>query len=131
MEIMVIDSEPTVRTVVTTILERAGYQVKNTGDFAEALELLRQRKPDLVLTNVFLRGITGHDAMHRLKQEFPDLNVLMVSGLPDESVIKSWASEPNFDIFPKPFTSEALLAKVTGILGSKPANPSGASKPTG
>jgi DNA-binding NtrC family response regulator len=115
--LVVIDSEETVRSVMVRILEgKGGYGVRATGDFNEALEWVRDSKPDLVLTNVFLRGITGHDAMMKLRNEFPDVPVLMVSGLPDESVIQNWLGEAGFDVFPKPFTHQLLLDKVRRVL---------------
>jgi DNA-binding NtrC family response regulator len=114
--IVVIDSEDTVRTVVATILARHGHTVRAFGDLEEALAVIRKSEPQLVLTNVFLRGITGHDAMLKLRGEFPELPVLMVSGLPDDDVIREWTGEPKFDVFPKPFTASSLLSKVSSLL---------------
>ncbi len=73
--IPVIDSEETVRSVVDRILRRAGHSVQATGDFDEALRILSHSKADLVVTNVFLNGITGHGAVLRLKTEFPGARV--------------------------------------------------------
>jgi two-component system nitrogen regulation response regulator NtrX len=117
--IVVIDSEPTVRAVVCSILESGGYSVRGTGEFPEGLEMLRSEPPDLVVTNVFLREISGHDAMKVIRLDFPELPVLMVSGLPDEKVIADWMGEAGFHVFPKPFTSDALLERVRQILSSK------------
>jgi CheY-like chemotaxis protein len=117
--IVVIDAEPTVRKVISNIVGRAGYRVAATGDFEQAIELLRTELPDLVVTNVFLNGITGHDAMLALKNNFPQLPVLMVSGLPDEKTIEDWAKKPGFDVFPKPFLPKDLIQKIDGILGRR------------
>ncbi len=114
--IVVIDSEPTVRSVIKSILERAGYSVHTTEDFGRATQIICEAKPDLVLTNVFLQGISGHDAMHVLRRDFPEIPILMVSGLPDASIIQQWRGEAHFDTFPKPFTQSALLNKVAEIL---------------
>jgi DNA-binding response OmpR family regulator len=51
-----------------------------------------------------------------LRSEFQGLPVLMVSGLPDETVIKDWIGETDFDVFPKPFRSDALLNKVRQMI---------------
>lgn len=90
--------------------------MRATGDFNEALSWIREWQPQLVLTNVFLRGITGHDAMRTLRDEFPGLPVLMVSGLPDDEAIQEWIGETRFDVFPKPFTSNLLLDKVNRMI---------------
>ncbi len=115
-DIVIVDSEETVRSVVERILLRAGHSVRATGDFNEALKILRESRADLVLTNVFLRGIAGHDAMLRLKSDFPGIPVLMMSGVPDESVIGEWSQQTQFDIFPKPFMPDSLVQKVDELL---------------
>jgi len=114
--ILVIDSEETVRAVVSRILNTAGHQVRATGDFRAALKMLRESRTDLVLTNVFLQGIAGRDAMAALKREFPGIRVLMVSGLPDDESIRELQSETRFDVFPKPFKAGLLVDKVSEML---------------
>jgi DNA-binding NtrC family response regulator len=117
-QIVLIDSEPTVRAVVTRILTRAGHSVRATGEFQEALQWLHSLPAELILTNVFLKDITGSDAMRRIKEEFPGTPVLMVSGLPDSESIAQWTEESKFDIFPKPFTGNALLQKISQMLAT-------------
>ena len=117
--IVVVDAEPTVRSVVTTILTRAGYVVDTASDIEAALKALEGPLPDLLVTNVYLPGLAGHEAMHLFKQRCPGLKVLMVSGLPDDRVIQRWVGEDGFDVFPKPFTAQALIEKVRQTI-SKP-----------
>ena len=115
--ILVIDAEPTVRSIVVKILQRAGHAVRATGDFQEAVTLLHGLPADLVVTNVFLNGITGHQAMLKLKHQFPRIRVLMISGLPDEDSVAAWAGEESrFDVFPKPFAPNSLVEKVQQML---------------
>ena len=54
--------------------------------------------------------------MSLFKEAYPDLRVLMVSGLPDDEVIRNWAGNHHFQVFPKPFTASGLLGKVRSIL---------------
>ena len=58
----------------------------------------------------------AEDALRLLKEECPEVPVLMMSGLPDAPVIQRWMTEDGFNIFPKPFTPEQLTAKVREIL---------------
>jgi two-component system cell cycle response regulator CtrA len=113
---MVLDPEPVVRRAMSAILERAGYTVHVTSAVGEALEILALSPPDLILTNVFLREMSGHDAIREIRSRCPDLPVLMVSGLPDNDIIHHWMNEDGFDTFPKPFTAGQLVAKVRQIL---------------
>jgi DNA-binding NtrC family response regulator len=98
------------------ILERAGYVVKAASDARAALEIIKSAKPELVITNVYLPGITGHDAMKLFKDDCPGVPVLMVSGLPDHDVIRDWIGQDGFDAFPKPFTPDSLVDKVRELM---------------
>jgi DNA-binding NtrC family response regulator len=109
---VVIDSEERVRFVITAMLHRGGHSVRTSGKFEEALAFIRASMPDLVLSDFVLRGITGHDAMLKLRNEFPELPVLMLCGVPDEQVIRMWTGKSGFAVFPKPFTCDSLLEKV-------------------
>ena len=101
-----------VRTIGTKTLERAGYVVHGTGDAHKAIQFCQTNPPALVLTNVFLPGITGHDALRLIQAKCPEVPVLMVSGLPDSEVIQQWIAEDGFEAFPKPFLPADLVAKV-------------------
>jgi CheY-like chemotaxis protein len=59
-----------------------------TDDVNFAIQVCKKTSPDLILTNVFLHGITGHDAMKMLRESCPDIPVLMVSGLPDSDTVQ-------------------------------------------
>jgi DNA-binding response OmpR family regulator len=114
--VMVLDAEPVVRSTIADILTRGGYAVEPVATLDLALESIRQERPALLLTNVYLPGVTGRDAVRRVKEACPELPVLMVSGLPDEDVIHQWAGKNGFDTFPKPFTAQELIDKVRSIL---------------
>jgi two-component system OmpR family response regulator len=114
--IVVLDAEPTVRSVISKILKRAGYVVHAAGELEAALRVIESERPDLVITNVALPGITGHDAMRVIKKRCAGVPVLMVSGLPEERAIQEWVGEDGFDTFPKPFKAEELVGKVREIL---------------
>jgi len=113
---LILDSEPAVLSVLTSILERHNYKVVATSDFHFALNSCRKEPPDVILTNVYLRGISGHDAMKRFKELCPGIPVLMVSGLPDNKVVRDWVNEEGFDLFPKPFRPKDLLSKIDEVL---------------
>jgi two-component system OmpR family response regulator len=114
--IVVVDAEPAVRSILSKILKRAGYTVHVAGEFHQALQIIESSRPDLVLTNVFLNGITGRDAIHQIKDRCPAARVLMVSGVPDDEVIRESSKLDGFDVFPKPFKASDLIAKVQKVL---------------
>src|SRR4051795_2905120 len=99
-KIIVVDSEPVVRSVIKAILEREGYEVTSLEDPKTAVDVIKKTPPELIITNVTLPGISGHDAMRLFKEYCPGIPVLMVSGLPESAVIQDWMSEDGFDAFP-------------------------------
>lgn len=114
--ILVVDAEPVVRSIIEQILESNGFEVEPADNVQTALDLARKMRPDLVITNVYLPGITGRDALELLKRALPETPMLMVSGLPDEDAIREWFGRKDFDTFPKPFTAQELVNKVRTIL---------------
>jgi len=119
--VVVVDPEPVVCTVVRNILEQEGYRVFAVADPRAALETIRRHKAALVITNINLPGMSGHDAMALFKQACPGLPVLMLSGLPDSDVIRRWMAEDGFDAFPKPFSARQFAAKVRRIMSGTDA----------
>jgi DNA-binding NtrC family response regulator len=121
--ILIVDAEPVVRSVVSKILEKAGFSVLQSGTVQQGLEVMKTSHVDLLLTNVNLPGMSGAEAMKVFRSAYPDLRVLMISGLPDTEVIQRWAGENHFQFFPKPFTAGTLVQKVHDVLQEKSREP--------
>jgi CheY-like chemotaxis protein len=101
------------------MLTSDGYDVTQTDDPMAVLEIVKAGRPALIITNVSLPGITGHEAMKIFKLYAPDVPILMISGLPDAEVIRQWKQEPGFGVFPKPFTAFDLRARVREMIGTQ------------
>jgi DNA-binding response OmpR family regulator len=114
--ILVFHSAPVVRTVIREILEREGYVVRATGDLGIAVDMVRESPPDLLLIDVYVADIAGHDAAVYLRQKCPHMRVLMVVGVPDDQRIEARTTDEGFMVFPKPFAPAELVVKVKEIL---------------
>src|SRR5712671_2315778 len=117
--ILVLDAEEVIRSVITRILEREGYTVHTAGDLPSALELVKDCTPDLLLTNLYIPGTTGHDAAKFLRTMCPNMRVLVVAGLPDDRLIEDRMKGEGFAAFPKPFNPKQLTEKVQNVLEGK------------
>jgi two-component system OmpR family response regulator len=114
--ILVFHSAPVVRTVIREILEREGYVVRATGDLGIAVDMARESPPDLLLIDVYVGDINGHDAAIYLRQRSPRMRVLMVAGVPDDERVEVRTTGEGFMVFPKPFAPADLVARVKEIL---------------
>ncbi len=114
--ILVFHSARVVRTVIREILEREGYVVRATGDLGIAVDMVRESPPDLLIIDVYVADIDGHDAAVYLSQKVPNMLVLMMAGLPDDQRIALEMVDEHFDVFPPPFPPAELAAKVKELL---------------
>jgi DNA-binding response OmpR family regulator len=114
--ILVFHSAPVVRIIIREALEREGYVVRATGDLGIAVDMVRESPPDLLLIDVYVADIAGHDAAVYLCQKNPHMRVLMVAGVPDDQRMEAQTTDEGFMIFPKPFALAELVAKVKEIL---------------
>lgn len=116
--IMVVDDEPLVRMVAVEILEELGYVVLEAEDGPSALRIL-QAKPDidLLVTDVGLpNGMNGRQLADAVREQRPDLNVLFVTGYAENAVLNHGHLDRGMQVMTKPFTSEALARRVSGLI---------------
>lgn len=114
--ILLFHSARIVRAVIQEILKNEGYVVRATGDLGIAVDMVRESPPDLLVIDVYVADISGHDAAVYLCQKVPKMRVLMVAGLPDDQRIQVRTTDEHFDVFPEPFAPAKLLAKVKEVL---------------
>jgi two-component system cell cycle sensor histidine kinase/response regulator CckA len=120
--ILLVDDDETVREYVRTILENGGYDVLSAANGVEALFAVEKRQGpvDLVVTDVVMPKVSGLELRDRLLARWPDLKVLFVSGYPDEAIARHGLLEPTANFLSKPFSAQALLARVEKLLREKP-----------
>ena len=93
-KILIVDDEESIHLLYREELEDAGYEVHSamTGD--EALEILADLKPDLVVLDINMPGMNGIDALRKIKESSPDLPVILSSAYQEfKQDLSSWASD--------------------------------------
>jgi len=118
--IMILISEPIVRSVIQETLEHEGYSVIAAGDLGTAIDRLKELTPELLMIGPYVESIAGYDAAMFLRTKCPGLRVLMVGGLIDDDRLQYRMTLEGFDIFPKPFSAASLLEKVKEVLQHTP-----------
>ncbi len=116
--ILLVEDEPVVRLLAAELMRKNGYQVLESGDGAEALRLIDERRCfiDLMLTDVVMPGIGGRQLVERLPGFLAGMKVLYMSGYPDEAIGRHGFLEPGTPFLQKPFTADGLLRKIREIL---------------
>ena len=78
--IVVIDDEEDIRSVLKVILERAGFEVEVAANSDDGLNLLRDQKADVVITDIIMPGKDGVDNIYDIRMEFPNTRIIVISG---------------------------------------------------
>lgn len=110
--ILLLCSEPLVRSVMKDALGQAGYIVQATGDLGTAVDTLADSKIDLLIIYPYVESIPGHEAAKYLRGKNPKMGVLVVAGLLKDERLQDRAELEGFEIFPPPFTAAQLMEKV-------------------
>ena len=110
-KILVIDDDPDIRTVMSILLRKSGYQVDTASNREEAL-LKMNDKPSVVLLDVLLSGSDGRDLCKEIKSNsaLGNIPVIVFSAHPGAAdKIDEYGAD---DFIPKPFNTDLLLEKI-------------------
>jgi PAS domain S-box-containing protein len=123
--IVLVDDDEGVRAVSRRILQRAGYTVLSAPDGVEALRMLGESagQVQLLITDVVMPGLGGRDLVTHVRDTYPDLRVLFVSGYTEEGVRRHGVLDVESAFLEKPFTAERLAQKVREVLDSPRGSP--------
>jgi two-component system cell cycle sensor histidine kinase/response regulator CckA len=115
--ILVVEDEPAVRTLATLILRQQGYQVQESGNAFEALELIRKSAPfNLVLTDVIMPQMSGKALCDQIMSQRPHTKVLLMSGYTDDALAHHGVLDEGLSFLEKPFSPAQLTRKVRDVL---------------
>ena len=128
--ILLVEDAPRVRAVVREILEMQGYEVIEARQGAEALALAAAHEGPihLLITDVVMPEMSGRELAQRLVPLRPEMNVLYISGYTDDAIVRHGVLEAGMALLPKPFTPDALAAKVREILDTPRRSPAEAAR---
>ncbi|HEX2172106.1 MAG TPA: response regulator [Dehalococcoidia bacterium] len=116
--ILVVDDDPDLRSVISDVLELEGYPVAVAGDGAEALEVVEDVKPPLVLLDPTMPVLNGREFIQTLRDRGVDAPVLIMTGSEDAD---GWARQVGAaGVIKKPFELDELLDTVERQCRPKP-----------
>lgn len=114
LEILIVDDERDIRELVAGVLSDEGYACRTAGDSTAALAAIDERRPSLVLLDVWLHGspIDGLEVLDEIKKREPELPVVIFSGHGNIDTAVSAIGRGAMDFIEKPFEAERLLMLV-------------------
>ncbi|MBE0576136.1 MAG: sigma-54-dependent Fis family transcriptional regulator [Desulfuromonadales bacterium] len=106
--ILFIDDEPGSREGLTLLFEREGYQVEAVAAGEEAISLLSRKVYDVIITDLFLPGVSGIDILKNVKENRLPCNVILITGNATAETAVKAMKEGAFDYITKPVNFEEL-----------------------
>lgn len=110
-DILVVDDEQDIRMLIAGVLRDEGYSTREAGNSEEALREIRQRRPSLVILDIWLQGsaLDGLEILKVVKEEFQDIPVIMISGHGNVETAVAAIKQGAYDYIEKPFKTDRLL----------------------
>jgi len=117
--ILLVDDEPSVRSIVMKILRRAKYTVLEAESGAAAMKVAQSHpdKIDMVITDLFMPGQQGPEVVKEISTVRPGIKVLFISGYADHDVVARTGVSGRANFLHKPFSGQELIAAVVAALG--------------
>ncbi len=115
--VLVIDDDPDVRGFISESLAEQGLKVREAADGEAGLAALAEQRPDLVVLDFIMPGLSGAEVATRILAQWPDQPILFVSGYSETEAIRKVA--PNAPLLTKPFRADALSRAVREALARR------------
>lgn len=127
VHVLSVDDDPVNQMVVQTMLRRAGFKVSKAADGYKALDMLSDaaenggRMPDLVLLDVMMPGMSGHDVVRAIRERYASLvlPVILVSANGHEDQVVEGLQAGASDYITKPLGQRQLVARINNQLRTK------------
>ena len=111
-QILVLDDEPIVCKRLKPAFQKAGYEVETFTDSASALARVEQKRFDVVITDLKMEGIDGMHFLSRVKEIWPSIEVVVITGFATSDTAKESFRKGAFDFIAKPFKLSDILETV-------------------
>ena len=117
--IMVIDDEKIVGDMAKLSFEQDGYEVETFLNGESALERLKERRFEVVVTDLKMKGVDGLEVLRTVKKLYPGVKVIMITAFANLDVAIEALRDDVHDFFPKPVKIKELKASVKRALGEE------------
>ena len=117
-KILIVDDEPSIIVALQLLMEQNGYETLVAFSGEEAMEVVAQHRPDLILLDIMLPVVDGFEVCQRVREkaEWKDIRIVLVTALDRESNVAKGLALGADAYVTKPFANADLIAKVKELL---------------
>lgn len=119
--LLTVEDDPSLRSFLRQVLHARGYRVMEAANGKRALDILKTHASeiDLVITDLMMPEMSGSQLLKNVRVQYPELQFLLMSGYPDDTVVRENIAKRAVEFLPKPFTAKELTFKVEELLARK------------
>jgi PAS domain S-box-containing protein len=119
--VLVVEDESNLRRLACQYLQTQGYNVLEASDGAAAVQICVAHKGtiDLLLTDIIMPGMNGHELAKRIVLLRPAAKVLYMTGYAENAIVHNGTLDPGVNLLQKPFSLQSLKEKVREVLDSE------------
>ena len=114
IRVLVVDDEEVVRLGYRRVLSGDGFTVMGAGDGREALELMADKRFDVVLLDLRMPGMDGLAVLRAIKEQWPESEVVVITGYPSIESAKEAVRLGAYDYLMKPVVPDVVIRAATG-----------------
>lgn len=118
-KILIVDDEPSLRSMAKETLSMVGYKVLTASDGLEAIELLASEKVDMIFSDVIMPNMDGYQLACKAQALYPNVIILLTSGFSDNRHHSSHNEKLFKQLLPKPYSTDQLLEQVAILFAEK------------
>jgi CheY-like chemotaxis protein len=119
--ILVVDDDPQLRSLLVDTLQTIGYEATGVADGVEAISSLREQPADLVISDISMPRMDGIQLATRLRHDFPDVGILLITGVATDETEKRAHRENLCDGYlAKPFRIDRIESMIESLLARSP-----------
>ncbi len=121
--VLIIDDEASQRTLMETVLRRAGFRTIQSSDGENGVSLAENERPDLIITDINMPGTDGFDVVRRLQSHSAtaSIPIILMTGIPEQNGLRRSMEQGADDYLTKPFDNVTLINAVQTRLARKKA----------
>ena len=112
VRVLVVDDEETVRNLLQRVLKEAGYDAVTAANGQEALDKVLQLRPEAVLLDIKMPGMSGMEVLQQITTNWPDTCVVMATAVADAQTAVEAMKIGAYDYITKPFNRDDVVLKV-------------------